>query len=226
MRDDFPQAAKQALAARAGHRCSRPNCRAATSGPKIDPEKVVNVGVAAHISAASPQGPRFRADLSREQRMSIQNAIWLCQTCAKLVDNDDERFSPNALRTWKFAAEIRAIDVVGRPEPSEAAREARSRLRAAFEPTLVEIETAKVDAHHVLSKQRAVHDQALAIFRRHVPAETLVPYDHATETFRSFRENAQPAMLSFLQHQLGEQPSGSTREELLAAIEAILGFAP
>lgn len=158
--------------------------------------------------------------------MSIENAIWLCQTCAKLVDNDQERFSADILRAWKVAAEIRAADVIGRPEPSEAAREARSRLRAAFEPAVVQIEASKVDVHYVLSTQRGAHDQALAIFRRHVPTELLEQYDSAVGAFQSLRQKVQPAALLFLQQRLGEQPSGSTREELLAVIEVVLAFAP
>jgi hypothetical protein len=212
MRDDIPHAVKQALAARAGHRCSRPNCRAATSGPQIDPAKVLNVGVAAHISAASPQGPRFRSGLSREQRTSIENAIWLCQTCAKLVDNDEERFSTDVLRAWRMAAEIRALDVVGRPDPSEAAGEARSRLRAAFEPTFVEIESAKIDAHYVVSKQRAAHDQALSTFRRHVPVELLRPYDNAAEAFQAFgRKHSRRCFRSFSSNWVNYHPAARAK---------------
>jgi hypothetical protein len=225
MRDDFTNRVRQTLAARAGHRCSRPHCRAATSGPRTDPSKAVDVGVAAHITAASPQGPRYRPDLSTEQRTSVENAIWLCQTCAKLVDNDDERFTPDVLRSWKAAAEVCAADVVGTPDPSEAAREARSKLRATFEPALIELESAKVDTHYILSKQRASHDQALGIYRRHVPEDLRDSYEKAIGTFQSVRQNVQPAMISFLQQQVGERPSGSTREEVMASIEAILAFA-
>jgi hypothetical protein len=44
--------------------------------------------------------------------------------------------------------------------------------------------------------------------------------------FRRVREQTQPAMLSFLQHQAGHPVSGSTRDEVIVAIEAILAFAP
>jgi hypothetical protein len=58
-RDDFNQTVKRALADRVRLQCSNPSCRAATSGPRVDPSKVVNVGVAAHIAAAAEGGPRF-----------------------------------------------------------------------------------------------------------------------------------------------------------------------
>jgi microcystin degradation protein MlrC len=90
---------------------------------------------------------------------------------------------------------------------------------------LAEVESATVDTHYILSKQRAAHDQALAIYRRHVPQDLRDAYEKATDTFRSVRENVQPAMLSFLQQQVGERPSGSTREEVVASIQAILAFA-
>ena len=114
MRDDFPISIKRVLAARVGHRCSRPSCEASTSGPQSVKDGSVNIGVAAHITAASPTGPRFDPALSADDRAGIDNGIWLCQNCAKLIDNDDRRFSVRVLRDWKSAAERYASDQVGR----------------------------------------------------------------------------------------------------------------
>jgi ribosomal protein L37AE/L43A len=47
-----------------------------------------NIGVAAHISGAAPGGPRYDASMSSEARKSINNGIWLCANCARLVDGD------------------------------------------------------------------------------------------------------------------------------------------
>jgi hypothetical protein len=109
MRDDFPAVTKDLLAKRVGYRCSNPSCGQLTSGPHDDPTKTVNVGVAAHITAASPGGPRYDASLSATQRKSAENGIWLCQKCAKLVDNDPERYTLEVLRSWKREAEETAI---------------------------------------------------------------------------------------------------------------------
>jgi hypothetical protein len=79
--------------------------RRPTSGPQADPAGSVNIGVAAHISAASPGGARYEADLSSEQRADSSNGIWLCQRCAKLIDNDPIRFNRVVLEGWKRAAE-------------------------------------------------------------------------------------------------------------------------
>jgi hypothetical protein len=70
------------------------------------------VGVAAHITAASPGGPRYDASLSSADRQSAANGIWLCQKCAKLVDNDPERYTVSVLRLWKEQAEADALAVV------------------------------------------------------------------------------------------------------------------
>ncbi len=105
MRDDFPKRTIDTLAKRVGQRCSNPDCHRPTSGPHTEPSKSVVVGVAAHITAASAGGPRYDAGLTPEQRRSIANGIWLCQTCAKLVDSDHPRFSTGLLRSWKHQAE-------------------------------------------------------------------------------------------------------------------------
>ena len=67
--------------------------------------KVVNIGVAAHITAASADGPRFDPSLTPDERRSVENGIWLCQSCAKLVDNDPIRYGADVLRQWKVLAE-------------------------------------------------------------------------------------------------------------------------
>jgi hypothetical protein len=127
MRDDFPESVKRVLAARVRNDCSNPDCRASTSGPQDDPEKALNIGVAAHITGASELGPRYDSSLTPEQRSSINNAIWLCQNCGKLVDNDDSQFPEDLLRAWKTLAECRARYTIGKTlSPPIAAPEPES----------------------------------------------------------------------------------------------------
>ena len=114
MSDDFSALVKGVLAARVGNLCSRPECRALTSGPQADPAKALNLGVAAHITAASPGGPRYDSGLLPEERSAPANGIWLCQNCAKLVDNDVSRFSVQVLKTWKADAEGQAESRIGK----------------------------------------------------------------------------------------------------------------
>lgn len=120
MRDDFPMPIKELLAKRVAFLCSQPSCGQLTSGPQLDPTKFMNVGVAAHITAASPEGPRYDPNLTPEQRRSAHNGIWLCQTCGKLVDNDPTRYSSETLHEWKMRAEARVLDLLERrasPKP-------------------------------------------------------------------------------------------------------------
>lgn len=120
MRDDFPMAVKETLARRVGVRCSNPQCRKPTSGPQEDPSQAVNIGVAAHITAASPGGPRYDLSLSSEERRSATNGIWLCQNCAKLVDNDENRYPVDILREWKAQSEEAARQALETNPPSSA----------------------------------------------------------------------------------------------------------
>jgi len=105
--DDFPIRVRRTLAARCGLRCSRPGCGRPTSGPHTVGDKAVNVGVAAHITAASPLGPRYDVTLTAAERRSIDNGVWLCHTCGTLVDANDSRYTADELRTWRVAAEHR-----------------------------------------------------------------------------------------------------------------------
>jgi hypothetical protein len=105
MRDDFPMAVKETLARRVGMRCSNPECRKPTSRPKEDPSQAVNIGVAAHITAASPGGPRYDPRLSPEECRSAPNGIWLCQNYAHFIDTDEDRFPVDVLRLWKTQSE-------------------------------------------------------------------------------------------------------------------------
>lgn len=75
----------------------------------------MNVGVAAHITAAAIAGPRYDASLTIVERRGATNAIWLCQNCGKLVDNDPPRYPRELLRQWKRDAENEALNKIGMP---------------------------------------------------------------------------------------------------------------
>lgn len=113
MRDDFTQATALKLAKRAGFKCSNPDCRKPTSGPGAD-GGTVNLGVAAHITAASAGGPRYSEHLTPEGRRASDNGIWLCQQCSRLVDADDSAYEVSDLIEWKtFAEAAAAVELRG-----------------------------------------------------------------------------------------------------------------
>jgi hypothetical protein len=107
-RDNFPRAVVTALARRVRDLCSNSACKAPTAGPGSKPDKFINLGIAAHIAAAAPGGPRYNPNMSSAERRSAENGIWLCQKCAKLVDSDPEKFPAELLRQWKWQAEQEA----------------------------------------------------------------------------------------------------------------------
>jgi hypothetical protein len=133
MRDDFSEEVKRALAHRSNLICSNPACGCTTGGPQEDPSKALNIGVAAHIAAASPGGPRYDPDLVNEQRRSAENGLWLCQNCAKLVDNDPVNFPAKLLHAWKTIREHNALDSIGQTShrfiETESQRKQREILR-------------------------------------------------------------------------------------------------
>lgn len=117
MREDFTEKTKRVIQERAGNRCSNLDCRVLTSGPNAHPEKSTKIGVAAHITAASPGGPRYDSSQTPDQRMSADNGIWLCQRCAHFIDADYLNYSVQLLNQWKVRAEKDADDETkGRPK--------------------------------------------------------------------------------------------------------------
>lgn len=114
--NDFTQPTKNLLEGRAGHRCSAPFCRAPTSGPsETRASKVSNAGVAAHIAGARADAARFDPGMSPAERSRPSNGIWLCQTHAKLIDDDAQRYTVQLLHAWKDRAEEEAAATIGRP---------------------------------------------------------------------------------------------------------------
>lgn len=121
MRDNFSRTTIAIIAKRAGYRCSNPRCRRATVGPQPNGEGSINVGVAAHITAASAGGPRYDAMIEISVRQSRLNGIWLCQRCAKLIDSDEQHFTVDLLREWQRIAEEQAYLAIATEQLAAAA---------------------------------------------------------------------------------------------------------
>lgn len=110
-RDDFSAATKRTLAIRAAHFCSNPHCLKLTAGPHSDETKSLTTGHAAHIHAASSNGPRYDKNQTPIQRKAISNGLWLCRECGDIVDKDDAPHSPSLLRQWKTDHEAMVAEV-------------------------------------------------------------------------------------------------------------------
>lgn len=105
-RDNFTKQTIDILAKRVGFICSNPGCKKHTVGPNKIEYKATLIGIAAHITAASPGGPRYDENLTIEQRKHISNGIWLCSNCATLIDKDENAFPTMLLQEWKYNAEM------------------------------------------------------------------------------------------------------------------------
>lgn len=106
-RDNFTPATISILKQRAAFICSNPNCKCLTIAPsKSDDEKVEFNGVAAHVCSAAPGGPRYKEEMTPEERSGINNGVFLCANCSVLIDkNNGIDYSENELRKWKVEHE-------------------------------------------------------------------------------------------------------------------------
>jgi hypothetical protein len=103
-RDDFSSRMKEKIARRAAYTCSNPDCRRRTLVPEVSSQiDTIYNGVAAHITAAAPHGPRYDPSLTPEERASSKNGIHLCRLCANQVDaNKGKDYPAHVLREWKM----------------------------------------------------------------------------------------------------------------------------
>ena len=102
-RENFNDKTRKILYQRAGGICSNPSCGKMTLDPSLKiNKKSTNVGIAAHICAASKNGPRYNDCKTKEERISIENAIWLCASCANLIDkNNGCDYPTEILKVWE-----------------------------------------------------------------------------------------------------------------------------
>lgn len=121
MRDNFTKMVIQSLRLEVAGYCSRPECRKMTIVPDIHTSgNNSTTGFAAHITAASPGGPRYDSSLTNEQRRAADNGIWLCCDCATLIDrNQGKDFSVELLKTWKQCAKQYTYDAAMLPQATD-----------------------------------------------------------------------------------------------------------
>jgi hypothetical protein len=117
-RAEFSAATRTIIGERAGYQCSVLNCGRPTLGPGPGQAQVFRTGMAAHIYAASPGGPRGTGGLSAAERSEPENGIWCCYSHGKAIDSDSgNAFSAVALKAWKRLHEARkGAEVIGAPQ--------------------------------------------------------------------------------------------------------------
>lgn len=101
---EFSTTTKRNLGERVAYMCSNPLCRRLTIKPKSSNNSAVRQGKASHIHSAAENGPRWKK-LSDEFLKSFENGIWLCDICAREVDDNESKYKTQELLFWKKTAE-------------------------------------------------------------------------------------------------------------------------
>lgn len=109
---EFASIVRRQLGERVAYMCSNPLCRRLTIKACAVGSTSVRRGKAAHICAASPRGPRFNPKLSDQQCRSFANGIWLCDICAREIDDNLCPYSVDRIRAWKREAEDYVAELV------------------------------------------------------------------------------------------------------------------
>lgn len=147
-RDEFTTKSKLQLAKRAGWLCSDPSCRRSTIGCNSDGDGEMNLGTAAHICAAAPDGPRYDPNQTPAQRRSPDNGIWLCKLHGTAVDARDSKFTVELLHEWKAQAQKDSC------------------LRVMYEHVPHDPSVQAPTEVHLSTQLRAAASTDLAVFRR------------------------------------------------------------
>lgn len=158
--NNFPKPVLRRIAGEVGYLCSNHACGAPTSGPSAT-KGVSNVGVGAHITAARPKGARYDAALTIAQRKSAANAIWLCQRCGKLVDDDSATYTVDDLLAWKAQAIERARRALetGKVLPAGPSKAARRHDERIFETS----DSVCSEAKLVMVAERLLSDHSVRL---------------------------------------------------------------
>src|SRR3954454_9838313 len=91
-----------------GGRCAYPECGATLTMDSRSPgDRPRNVGKVAHITAASPDGPRYDASLTSAERRAETNLILLCGTHHDQIDYQPEFHTTEWLKAAKAYNETR-----------------------------------------------------------------------------------------------------------------------
>lgn len=124
VRDNFSKQTVLEIAKGVGWRCSNPDCMRATVAANEAQDDTLIIADAAHICAASPDGPRYDETQTAPQRRAKENGIWLCKICARLIDLDPAKYTVDVLRKWKQDAQKRALLEMLMPRTPAPSREA------------------------------------------------------------------------------------------------------
>lgn len=225
-RDEFSATTRRKLAGRAGNVCSVPTCRLPTQGAATGSDDVVDVGIAAHITAAAPGGPRYDPTLTSQQRREAANGIWCCTIHGKLIDDDVQAYPVEKLRQWKAQAEeasARALLSLQRTPAPEVGLEEADRqqlgqlgLPAADDVASVTHRARKAALGDLRAFQAALHLPAYAV-------ELDLRWFNGKDTTRFSAAGFASAVRVFNHLTVVAAPGTGKTTTLLQATQALLG---
>lgn len=123
-----------------------PECRRTVEAWDRDKQKYVSIRTAAHNFAASANGPRGDASLLPEQLKAVDNGLYLCASCARLIDSDDATHPVERLNSWKEYSYQQQLAGVRAPYAPQFLSAAGSRRLSTF-LWKVSTVTRKLSAH-------------------------------------------------------------------------------
>lgn len=112
-RETAPAAQEKVVVARSGNTCAYPRCGLIlTIESFVEGDRPKATGKVAHICAASPGGPRYDDSMTKAQRGSADNLIYLCGPHHDAVDSQLEFHSVDFLHEAKSAHEAKVARAV------------------------------------------------------------------------------------------------------------------
>ncbi|MCK6504047.1 SNF2-related protein [Myxococcota bacterium] len=117
----------------------------------------MDVGEAAHIRGARPGSARFDPAMTDEERAAITNGIWLCRSCAKLIDDNEDAYDVPLLVMWKDMHETSVVHTMRIPADG-AGTTSRALIQLAASP-MTEQEIARA----VGELRSVAHDYTLQV---------------------------------------------------------------
>lgn len=110
------------LAKRSGNRCALPTCHVALA-QDTESGSALSIGEAAHILGDKPGSARYDPEITERKRDHVDNLLYVCGNCHKIIDRDVESYPIERLRQIKADHEAKveagvnaALASVGFPE--------------------------------------------------------------------------------------------------------------
>lgn len=146
---DYKQSEIKRLFALSGNQCSEPNCQRTM----VAEDGVTIIAKICHIEAASKLGPRWRLDMTDNERRSYDNLILLCDEHHSIIDNKDNEmtYSVALLKEWRESHQKKFFSNERLEFSDTVIKEFIEELKSLYSPTNtnVNVGTGKVNVQNI-----------------------------------------------------------------------------